>query len=97
MYHGVCGRPARLRAAGIRVADIDSRRMVIHVEQHKDGRDRNVVPSLLLLGIVWSYQRRLAVTGEHQEVWGARALGGSRGSQPRQDSQSSPNAVHLGF
>ena len=37
-------------AAGIKVADIDSRRMVVRVEQGKGGRDRYVMlsPQLLL-------------------------------------------------
>jgi integrase/recombinase XerD len=42
-------------AAGIRVADIDSSRMVIRVEQGKGGRDRYVMLSSQLLGILRSY------------------------------------------
>ncbi len=42
-------------AAGIRVADIDSSRMVIRVEQGKGGRDRYVMLSPQLLGILRSY------------------------------------------
>jgi integrase/recombinase XerD len=42
-------------AAGIKVADIDSRRMVIRVEQGKGGRDRYVMLSPQLLGILRSY------------------------------------------
>ncbi len=38
-------------AAGIKVADIDSSRMVIRVEQGKGGRDRYVMLSPQLLGI----------------------------------------------
>lgn len=42
-------------AAGIRVADIDSSRMVVRVEQGKGGRDRYVMLSSQLLGILRSY------------------------------------------
>jgi integrase/recombinase XerD len=42
-------------AAGIKVANIDSRRMVIRVEQGKGGRDRYVMLSPQLLGILRSY------------------------------------------
>jgi site-specific recombinase XerD len=42
-------------AAGIKVADIDSRRMVIRLEQGKGGRDRYVMLSPQLLGILRSY------------------------------------------
>jgi integrase/recombinase XerD len=42
-------------AAGIKVADIDSGRMVIRVEQGKGGRDRYVMLSAQLLGILRSY------------------------------------------
>jgi integrase/recombinase XerD len=42
-------------AAGIKVADIDSSRMVIRVEQGKGGRDRYVMLSPQLLGILRSY------------------------------------------
>jgi integrase len=41
-------------AAGIKVADIDSSRMVIRVEQGKGGRDRYVMLSPQLLGILRS-------------------------------------------
>lgn len=44
-------------AAGIKVADIDSSRMVIRVEQGKGGRDRYVMLSPQLLGILRSYWR----------------------------------------
>jgi integrase/recombinase XerD len=39
-------------AAGIKVADIDSDRMVVRVEQGKGGRDRYVMLSAQLLGIL---------------------------------------------
>jgi integrase/recombinase XerD len=42
-------------AAGIKVADIDSGRMVIRVEQGKGGRDRYFMLSAQLLGILRSY------------------------------------------
>ena len=42
-------------AAGIKVADIDSSRMVIRVKQGKGGRDRYVMLSSQLLGILRSY------------------------------------------
>ena len=42
-------------AAGIKVSDIDSRRMVVRVEQGKGGRDRYVMLSPQLLGILRSY------------------------------------------
>ena len=41
--------------AGIKVADIDSNRMVIRVEQGKGGRDRYVMLSPQLLVILRSY------------------------------------------
>jgi len=44
-------------AASIKVADIDSARMVIRVEQGKGGRDRYVMLSPQLLGILRSYWR----------------------------------------
>jgi integrase/recombinase XerD len=44
-------------AACIKVADIDSSRMVIRVEQGKGGRDRYVMLSPQLLGILRSYWR----------------------------------------
>ena len=44
-------------AAGIKVADIDSRRMVIRVEQGKGGRDRYVMLSPQRLDILRSYWR----------------------------------------
>ena len=51
---------AGLRAsetACLKVANIDSSRMVIHVEQGKGGRDRYVMLSPQLLGILRSYWR----------------------------------------
>ena len=44
-------------AASIKVADIDSSRMVVRVEQGKGGRDRYVMLSPQLLGILRSYWR----------------------------------------
>ena len=44
-------------AASIKIADIDSGRMVIRVEQGKGGRDRYVMLSPQLLGILRSYWR----------------------------------------
>ena len=44
-------------AASIKVADIDSSRMVIRVEHGKGGRDRYVMLSQQLLGILRSYWR----------------------------------------
>ena len=44
-------------AAYLKVANIDSSRMVIHVEQGKGGRDRYVMLSPQLLGILRSYWR----------------------------------------
>ena len=44
-------------AASIKVADIDSSRMVVRVEQGKGGRDRYVMLSPQLLGIPRSYWR----------------------------------------
>ena len=44
-------------AACLKVANIDSSRMVIHVEQDKGGRDRYVMLSPQLLGILRSYWR----------------------------------------
>jgi site-specific recombinase XerD len=44
-------------AASLKVANIDSSRMVIHVEQGKGGRDRYVMLSPQLLGILRSYWR----------------------------------------
>jgi len=44
-------------AAGTKIADIDSSRMVIRIEQGKGGRDRYVMLSPQLLGILRSYWR----------------------------------------
>ena len=44
-------------AASLKVADIDSSRMVIRIEQGKGGRDRYVMLSPQLLGILRSYWR----------------------------------------
>jgi integrase/recombinase XerD len=44
-------------AASLRVANIDSSRMVIRIEQGKGGRDRYVMLSPQLLGILRSYWR----------------------------------------
>ena len=44
-------------AASLKVGNIDSSRMVIHVEQGKGGRDRYVMLSAQLLGILRSYWR----------------------------------------
>ena len=49
-----CVRP---RSASLKVADIDSSRMVIRVEQGKGGRDRYVMLSPQLLGILRAYWR----------------------------------------
>ncbi len=59
---------ARLRAseaASIKVADIDSSRMVVRVEQGKGGRDRYVMLSSQLLGILRSYWTLLHGPGPH--------------------------------
>ena len=51
---------AGLRASevvGLKVADIDSERMVIRVEQGKGGKDRYVMLSPQLLGILRTYWR----------------------------------------
>ena len=51
---------AGLRASevvGLKVADIDSGRMVIRVEHGKGGKDRNVMLSAQLLGILRTYWR----------------------------------------
>src|SRR5271167_303395 len=44
-------------AVGLKVADIDSGRMVIRVEQGKGGKDRYVMLSAQLLGILRTYWR----------------------------------------
>jgi integrase/recombinase XerD len=44
-------------AASLKVVDIDSRRMVIRIEQGKGGRDRYAMLSPQLLGILRSYWR----------------------------------------
>ncbi len=44
-------------AASLKLADIDSRRMVIRIEQGKGGRDRYAMLSPRLLGILRSYWR----------------------------------------
>jgi integrase/recombinase XerD len=49
-------------AVGVKVADIDSGRMLIRVEQGKGGKDRNVMLSPQLLQILRAY-RRLASPG----------------------------------
>jgi integrase/recombinase XerD len=44
-------------AVGLKIADIDSVRMVIRIEQGKGGKDRTVMLSVQLLGILRSYWR----------------------------------------
>ncbi|MEX2430789.1 MAG: tyrosine-type recombinase/integrase, partial [Dehalococcoidia bacterium] len=44
-------------AARLKVGDIDSKRMVIRVEHGKGGKDRYVMLSAQLLGILWTYWR----------------------------------------
>ena len=44
-------------AVGVRVADIDSGRMVIRIEHGKGGKDRTVMLSAQLLGILRTYWR----------------------------------------
>ena len=44
-------------AVGIKLADVDSGRMVIHVEHGKGGKDRYVMLSTQLLGILRTYWR----------------------------------------
>jgi integrase/recombinase XerD len=44
-------------AVGLKVADVDSGRMVIRVEQGKGGKDRYVMLSAQLLGILRTYWR----------------------------------------
>jgi integrase len=49
-------------AASLKVGDIDSSRMVIRIEQGKGGRDRYVMLSPQLLGILRSYWRMVRPT-----------------------------------
>jgi hypothetical protein len=57
---GVVITPAGLRASeavGLKIADIDSGRMVIRIEHGKGGKDRYVMLSAQLLGILRTYWR----------------------------------------
>jgi integrase len=53
----ICTPSYNPRALSIKVAKIDSSRMVVRIEQGKGGRDRYVVLSPQLLGILRSYWR----------------------------------------
>jgi integrase/recombinase XerD len=55
--HGLCGWAQCSEVAGLRVADIDSARGVILVRHGKGGKDRNVMLSAQLLGILRAYWR----------------------------------------
>jgi integrase/recombinase XerD len=56
----------RAEVAALKVSDIDSARMVLHVQEGKGGRDRDVVLSPLLLQELRQHYRRLR---RKPEVW----------------------------
>src|SRR5215472_6985719 len=53
----VCHRPAPAELCHLKVSDIDSQRMVIHVRQGKGGRDRDVLLTPKLLQTLREYWR----------------------------------------
>jgi integrase len=71
----------RAEAANLKVSDIDSQRMVVHIREGKDGRDRDVMLSPKLLEALRDYWRGLrrkpksgsfpATAGTHQAVLSA--------------------------
>src|ERR1700722_13021677 len=56
-HHRLCGRTQSSEVAGLRIDDIDSARGVIQVRHGKGAKDRNVMLSPLLLGILLTYWR----------------------------------------
>ena len=97
------GYGAGLRAAevvSLKVADIDSKRMIIRVEQGKGGKDRNVMlsPSLLdLLRTWWKAAAGLAVPGPRSGPADDHAPAQSRLSRrcPDGGDQQARLAAHL--
>jgi len=66
----VCTGLRRLRCATLKVSDIDSTRMVIHVRQGKGGRDRDVLltPKLLeTLREYWRWRKPRTYLSRHSE------------------------------
>src|ERR1700722_19961204 len=56
-HHRLCGRGRASEVAGLRIEDIDSARGVIQVRHGKGAKDRNVMLSPQLLGILRTYWR----------------------------------------
>ena len=51
--------PRLLKRAGLKVSDIDSKRMVVHIREGKGGKDRDVMLSPVLLEALRDYWRGL--------------------------------------
>ena len=70
-------------ATHIKVADIDSGRMAVRIEQGKGGRDRYVMLSPRLLGILQSYPRLARPDRWPGQPWHRRRITKcARGTRP---------------